>query len=207
MKFKKVLLLTCLAVLGTVTITACNQMENKTEETMEKETSSDTITDVNGITDVTEFIIGGNLISLPCTPNELTAYETNPSEIMPDMKIGSQITAYESILSDEFTADIYNNSTEMISIMDGEITRLVIKPTNQDISFIGGITFDETMEDTLDKLATVDGTKETIEDTIRVTNKDGTHVIDFNYTDGKLKEVIIHANMDNISTMDIVEEK
>ena len=73
MKFKKVLLLTCLIVLGTVTITACNQMENKTEETMEKETSSDTITDVKGITDVTEFIIGGNLISLPCTPNELTA--------------------------------------------------------------------------------------------------------------------------------------
>ena len=207
MKFKNVLFLTCLAVLCTVTITACNQMENKTEKTMAKETSSDTITDIKEITDVTEFIIDGNLISLPCTPNELTVYETNPSEIMPDMKIGSQITAYESILSDEFTADIYNNSTEMISIMDGEITRLVIKPTNQDISFIGGITFDETMEDTLDKLATVDGTKETIEDTIRVTNKDGTHVIDFNYTDGKLKEVIIHANMDNISTMDTVEEK
>ena len=207
MKFKKVLLLTCLIVLGTVTITACNQMENKTEETIEKETSSDTITDVKGITDVTEFIINGELISLPCTPNDLTAYETNPNEIMSDMKIGSQITAYENILSDEFTADIYNNSTKMVSIMDGEITRLVIKPTNQDISFIGGVTFDETMEETLDKLTSVNGTKETIEDTIRVTNKDGTHVIDFNYTDGKLSEVIIHANMDNISTMDTVDEK
>ena len=140
-------------------------------------------------------------------PRAFTAYETNPSEIMPDMKIGPQITAYENILSDEFTADIYNNSTKMISIMDGEIARLVIKPSNQDISFIGGITFDETMEDTLDKLATVDGTKETTEDTIRVTNKDCTHVIDFNYTEGKLNEVIIHANMDNISTMDTVDEK
>lgn len=207
MKFKKVLLLTCIAILGTVTLTACNQMENTTEETMEKETSSDTITDVKGITDVSEFIINGDLISLPCTPNDLTAYETNPSEIMPDMKIGSQITACENILSDEFTADVYNNSTKMASIMDGIITRLVIKPTNQDIAFIGGIIFDETMEETLDKLTTIDGTKETIEDTIRVTNKEGTHAIDFNYTEGKLKEVIIYTNMDDVPTMDLVEEK